>query len=92
MFGLTGIWRFIVPGVMALALLAAIILGVNQCKQLNADADNRLINAGELGERANTQGEVLNHVQEANDARTNASAAERNVVCSKYDRNCPTSN
>lgn len=92
MFGLTGIWRFIIPGVIALGLIAVIVLGINSCKKLDAEADNQLINSGIAAERAATQGEVINHVNEAQDAVSNPTANDLSRVCSKYDRNCPTGN
>lgn len=86
--GLTGIWGYVAAGVAALALVAAIVLGVVQCKKIDQANDNRLVNSGEIIEREAGQREVINHVQEARNAVERPTDAERNVVCSKYDRNC----
>lgn len=88
MFGLTGLWRFIVPGLAALLLIAIIVGGVSKCKKTEADADNQLINTGEVREREAAKTEVINRVEQAKDAGSNATAAERQRVCEKYDRNC----
>ena len=88
MFGLTGIWRYVVPGVLVLALIAVITIGVRGCKEIDQQNDNALVNSGVVMERDRGNQEVINHVEQANDARTNATDVERNSVCSKYDRNC----
>lgn len=82
--------KYIAYALAALALVAAIVLGVSKCKQTEADQDNQLVNAGVTQERSESQGEVINHVQNAQDAVTNPSSDDLNIVCSKYDRNCPT--
>jgi hypothetical protein len=83
-----GLAKYIGYGLLALALVAAIVLGVKQCKQIGADQDNQLVNAGVTEERAQSQGEVINAVQNANDAVSRPSEQQLNVVCNKYDRNC----
>lgn len=88
MFGLTGIWRFLVPGLLALALIAAIVVGIKGCKEIDQEQDNQLVNSGEVLERSKGQAEVINHVQEARNAVDNPTSNELNVVCEKYDRNC----
>jgi hypothetical protein len=90
MFGLTGIWRYVVPGVIALALIAAIVLGVKSCKEIDQENNNQLVNYGEVLSTSQSQGETINAVQNANDARTNPTSNELNVVCERYDRNCHT--
>jgi len=87
-FGLTGIWRYIIPGVLALGILAAIIFGVVRCKEINQENNNAIFNNGVVAERSESQGETINAVQNANDAVRNPTSNELNVVCSKYDRNC----
>lgn len=88
MFGLTGIWRFIVPGVAALALIAVIILGVNSCKKTDQENYNTTVNTGVVQEREKSQGETLNAIDKANNAVERPTSDQLNVVCSKYDRNC----
>jgi hypothetical protein len=81
-------WKYIGYGLLALALVAAIVLGVKGCKQIDQQQDNQLVNAGVTQERAASQGEALNHVEQARDAVERPSDVERNRVCSRYDRNC----
>jgi hypothetical protein len=85
---LTGIWRFIVPGVLALALVAAIVFGVRGCKEDEREENNQLINTGELIERGEANRKVIDDVQEARNAVDNPTSDDLNVVCEKYDRNC----
>jgi hypothetical protein len=85
------LWKYIGYGLLALAFVAAIVLGIKQCKQIDQSNKNVLVNAGVATERANTQGEVINAVQNANDAVERPSPEQLNVVCSKYDRNCTPS-
>jgi hypothetical protein len=75
-----------------LGLVAAIVAGVKGCKQIEADQDNQLVNAGADKERSATQGGVLNHVEAAHNATANPSDADRNSLCEEYDRNCSKSN
>lgn len=82
------IWKYIGYALLALALVAAIVLGVKQCRQIGADQDNQLVNAGTYKERSETQSEVLNRVENAQDARDNPSANDLQRLCDKYDRNC----
>jgi hypothetical protein len=86
-----GALKYIGMALAALALIAAIVVGVRGCKKDQFAQENQSINLGAQSERAATQGEVLNHVQEARNAVDAPTPAERNSVCSKYDRNCPTS-
>jgi len=88
-FGLTGIWGWVVVGLAALALVAAITVGVRGCKQIEQDADNILIESGVTKERSESQGKVIEDVKQAQDAVNNPTSDELNVVCDKYDRNCP---
>lgn len=89
MFGkLTGIWRFVVPGIMVLLLVAAIVFGVKSCQEDERAENNQIMNSGELIERGKTNSEVLNHVEEARNAVDNPTSNDLNVVCEKYDRNC----
>lgn len=87
-FGLTGVWGYVAAGIAVLALVAAIVLGVNSCKKIDQQNDNTLVNSGAIKEREASQGETINAVQNANDAVANPTSNELNIVCSKYDRNC----
>lgn len=86
--GLTGPTRYIVFGLAALLLVAAIIGGIVKLRQLDAAEDNQLIESGVTKERSESQSEVLNSVQNANDARDNPSPELDNRVCEEFDRNC----
>lgn len=87
--GLTGIWGYVAAGLAALALIAAVVVGVKKCKQIDADQDNQLVNAGVDKERSQTQGRTLENVKNAQEAVAAPTDAERQRVCDKYDRNCP---
>ena len=88
---LTGIWRYVVPGFIALALLAAIVFGLRGCANDERAENNQFVNSGVVMEREAGQREVINHVEEARDAVANPTVNELNVVCEKYNRNCKNS-
>jgi Na+-transporting NADH:ubiquinone oxidoreductase subunit NqrC len=80
--------RYVVLGILALALIASIVVGVRGCKQDERDENNQMVNSGQMIEREAGQREVINAVKNANEARDNPTSNELNVVCNKYDRNC----
>lgn len=82
--------KYIGIAVLALALIAAIVFGVRSCKQIDSNGDNILINAGADKIQSRQQGEVINALQTAHDAVQHPTSDQLNVVCSRYDRNCPT--
>lgn len=88
---ITGIWRYIGAGLVALALIAAIVGGVRSCKKIDQQQENALVESGVTKERSQAQSEVINHVEDARDAVDNPTVNELNVVCEKYDRNCKNS-
>jgi hypothetical protein len=81
-------WKYIGMAIAALALIAAIVVGVRGCKQDERNETNQSISIGKSLEREAGQAEVINHVQEARNAVDNPTAADLNSVCEKYDRNC----
>lgn len=87
---MTGPWRYVLYGLVALALVAAIVAGVRSCKQIEQENDKALVNSGEVRERSRGQAEVINHVEQAKDARDNPTNADLERVCDKWDRNCHT--
>ena len=86
--GIASPWSYILTGLLALGLVAAIVFGVKSCKEIDQDNNNAIFNNGVAAEQLNSQGETLNAVQNANDAVRNPTSNELNVVCSRYDRNC----
>lgn len=86
---IANLWKYIGIGLAVLGLIAVIVLGVRGCKKDQFAQENQAINLGAQSERADTQGEVLNHVEQARNAVERPSDVERNSVCQKYDRNCP---
>jgi hypothetical protein len=92
MFGLTGIYKYLAIGVAVLALVAVIVTGVVSCKKVDSTNRNQVVQSGIDHATVVSQGEVLNHVQKANDAVLAPSAQQLNVVCNKYDRNCAAAN
>lgn len=84
----TGITRYILFGVGALLLIAAIVLGVKGCKEIDQENRNQLVNSGEIIEREKGQAEAINAIQNANNAVERPTPEQLNVVCNKYDRNC----
>lgn len=82
------LWKYVGMGLATLALIAAIVFGVRGCAQDERAENNQLIEIGQTVERDKGNQEVINSVKEANDAVTNPTVNELNVVCEKYDRNC----
>jgi hypothetical protein len=82
-------YKYLLAGLLALGLITAIVFGVKGCKEDQMDANNQLVNSGQVIEREHSQGETINAVQNANDAVRNPTSNELNSVCSHYDRNCP---
>lgn len=80
--------KYILVGIAVLGLIALIVGGVKGCKEIEQEQVNQQINSGELIERGKASGEVINAIENANDARDNPTSNELNVVCEKYDRNC----
>lgn len=83
------IWKYVGAGVLVLALVAAIIFGVKGCKQIDQENNNAIYNNGVVAEQSASREEVINHVQEARNAVDRPTSNELNVVCERYDRNCP---
>jgi len=72
-----------------LAVLLAIIFGTFKLVESRMDkADDTLVNLGATTERGRANEEVINSVQNANDARDNPSPELDNRVCEEFDRNC----
>lgn len=82
-------WNYIAGAVAILALVGAIVFGVVQSKKINQENTKAVVHTGVIQEREQTHQEVITHVQEAHEAVTNPTPAERSGVCEKYDRNCP---
>jgi hypothetical protein len=82
----------VLTGGIALVLILAAIYGIVASIRGAANDEraenNQFINQGVTQEREAAKTEVLNHVEEATDARNNPTDADRRVVCEKYDRNC----
>lgn len=81
-------WKYIGTAIIVLALIATIVLGVRGCAQDERDENNELMNYGIVVEREAGQAEVINDVEQAQDAVRAPTSDELNVVCDKYDRNC----
>jgi hypothetical protein len=88
-FGLTGIWSYVATGLGLLLLVAVIVFGVRGCQQDERNENNQMINTGVTQEREASKTEVINRVEKAKDATANPTTDDLNVVCSRYDRNCP---
>jgi Cu/Ag efflux pump CusA len=82
-------WNYIAGAVAILALVSAIVFGTVQCKKIDRSNHQEVVQTGVVKEREQTHQEVIKHVEEAHEAVTNPTPAERSIVCSKYDRNCP---
>jgi hypothetical protein len=83
-------WKYIGMAIAALALVATIVLEFVVVRKMQYNQENQSINLGVQSERAQTQGEVLNHVEKANNAVLAPTNEQLNSVCARYDRNCPT--
>jgi uncharacterized protein YpmS len=86
--GIPAVWKWIGLGVLALALVAAIVIGFRGIQNDEREENNQLIEQGIVVEREAGQREVIKDVEEARDAVSNPTVNELNVVCEKYDRNC----
>lgn len=83
------LWKYVVTGIIVLALLATTVFGVRGCAKDEREENNQLIEIGQTKERDRGNQEVINDVKEAQDVVANPTSSELNVVCGKYDRNCP---
>lgn len=88
-FGLSGYWPYLIYGLAALALVAAIVGGVRSCKKIDQQEQNKVFNSGVEHEQVQGQSEIINAVTNAQNVVRNPTSEQLNVVCSKYDRNCP---
>lgn len=80
----------LVGGAIFIAALFFLITSVVGCVKDSEDEENaNYVNQGATQERAATQSEVLNSVQNANEARDRPTSALEQRVCDRYDRNCP---
>lgn len=84
-------WKYVVTGILILALIAATVFGVRGCSKDEREENNQLIEVGKTIEREAGQTKVIKDVEEAINAVDNPTSAELNVVCEKYDRNCSNS-
>lgn len=83
----------LIGGAVALALGFFLITQVVGCVKDSEDEENaNYVEQGVTQERSHAQGEVLNSVQNANDARDRPDPALEQRVCDRYDRNCPKDN
>lgn len=88
-FGLGFPWNYIAGTAALLALVAAIVFGTVQCKKIDQQNTETTVQTGVVHEREQSHQEVINHVEQAHEAVTNPTPAERSSLCVKYDRNCP---
>lgn len=84
-------WNYIAGAAALLSLVAAIVFGTVECKKIDRSNHQEVVQTGVIQERETNHQEVINHVQEAHEAVTNPTVAERSSLCSKYDRSCPIS-
>lgn len=75
-------------GIILAVLLAIVFGGYKLIEGRMESHDEVLVNSGQLIERGRANEEVLNSVQNAQDARDNPSPELDNRVCSEFDRNC----
>lgn len=74
---------------MVLAMFAIVVF-VHSCEKQKDQANANLVNQGATQERSSQQAETINAVQNAQEVTRNPTSDQLNVVCSRYDRNCPT--
>lgn len=77
--------KYIFSAIGILALVAAIIFGVTQCKRVDQNNQNQQVNSGIAIERGKSNEETVNALEAVRRAPT---GNELNSVCGKYDRNC----
>ena len=78
----------LITGLIALVLIAAVIAFFSYLDKGDQRQENQLINHGVTQERDASKTEVINRVEQAQDAVRNPTSNELNRVCEKYDRNC----
>jgi cell division protein FtsN len=76
-------------GIILAALLAVVAGGYVVIEKKQKRQENTLVNQGELIERTQSQSETINAVQNAQQVVDHPSTEQLNIVCGKYDRNCP---
>lgn len=75
-------------GILLIVLLAIIAGGYKLIESRMEAHDEVLVNSGVQIERGRANEEVINSVQNANNARDNPSPELDNRVCDEFDRNC----
>ena len=81
----------ILLGILGLVAIIGVIAFFSYVDHKDQRHEGQLVNSGEVIERGHANEEVINHVQNANEARDTPTVNELNVVCGKYDRNCQNS-
>lgn len=90
-FGLGFPWNYVAGAAALLALIALIVFGTVECKKIDRGNEKTLVTSGVTKEREQGHQEVIKHVEDAHEAVNHPTPVELNVVCGKYDRNCPNS-
>lgn len=80
------IGRYVTAGIGLLILCGVVFLIIHNHTKKTAQANQTI---GAQTERLQSQSETINAVQNADEVVQHPSAEQLNIVCNKYDRNCP---
>lgn len=81
--------NFIVRGAVIALLGLFMVLAFRSCDKRHNQEQANLVNQGATLERVQQQSETINAVQNAQKAVEHPTPEQLNIVCDKYDRNCP---
>lgn len=77
--------RLTLYGLIALLIVGLLLLG----KCAYDRHEEKVFNSGSTSEQVKSQSETINAVQNAQIVVAHPTSDQLNIVCSKYDRNCP---
>jgi hypothetical protein len=83
-------YNFIASGAIVGLLGLIIVLSFRSCDHRHDSEQANLVNQGILVERSDSQAETINAVKDAQQTLEHPTNEQLNLVCSRYDRNCPT--
>lgn len=83
--------KYAAMGLAALAIALTITLTFRSCDKRHEEINANFVNQGVTKEVTAEQSETINAVEVSTKAVRQPTSDQLNVVCERYDRNCPNS-